>query len=134
VVHEQQGVIVTRLSRITSLALAIAAAAVPTASAAGPDRVTPDARDAGRPVVIDRVSPDARDAGRPVVIDRVSPDARDNGRREPAPVVVSSPPVVAADGFDWLDAGLGAVALAVLSVAGFGAATTLRTRRSARTA
>ena len=114
-----------RLSRTAALALAIAAIAAPAAQAQ--DLVTPDARDAGRPVVVDKVSPDARDAGRPVVIDRVSPDARDNGRREPAPIVVSEP-VATGDAFDWLDAGLGAAGLALL-VVGYGAAITLRTRR-----
>lgn len=121
------------ISRIVPLALTIAAAAVPAAQAAGPvtiDKVSPDARDAGRPAVIDRVSPDARDAGRPAPpVDRVSPDARDNGRREPAPVVIEGPPVVADDGFDWTDAGLGAAALVVLTSVGFGAAITVRTRR-----
>jgi hypothetical protein len=116
-----------RLSHLRStvaLALAIAAVAAPSASASAIDKVSPDARDAGRPVLIDRVSPDARDAGRPVVIDKVSPDAHDNGRREPAPVVVTAPPVAAADGFHWLDAGLGAAAIvALLALAGGAAAT-----------
>jgi hypothetical protein len=116
VVHEQ-GVTVTRFSRITALALAIAAVAAPAAPAQ------------------DLVTPDARDAGRPVVIDRVSPDARDNGRREAPPVVVSAPPVAQADGFDWRDAGIGGAAIAVTALVAFGATTTVRTRhRGARTA
>jgi hypothetical protein len=117
----------TRSSRIRSqaaLALAITAVAVPAAQA-----------DFGRahgsvPVSVDRVSPDARDAGRPVVIDRVSPDARDNGRREPAPVVVTQPALAQAEGFDWAAAGIGAGGLALLLVVGTGAATTVRTRRA----
>ena len=101
----------TRFSRITALALAIAAVAAPAAQAQQ-----------------DLVTPDARDAGRPVVIDRVSPDARDNGRRETPPVVVSAPPVAQADGFDWRDAGIGGAAIAVTALVAFGAATTVRTR------
>jgi hypothetical protein len=117
-----------RFTRITALALTIAATAVPAAHAyPAQDRVSPDARDAGTAVVIDKVSPDARDAGRPVVVDRVSPDARDNGRREPAPIVVSEP-VTASDRFDWLDAGVGAAGFALLLTA-YGAAMLVRTRR-----
>ena len=131
-----------RISRITSLALAITVGAVPTTSAdpsakgdairpVGINRVTPDARDAGRPAAVDRVTPDARDAGRPApAIDRVSPDARDNGRRETAPIVISSPALVRADGFDWLDAGIGAGALAALLLLVAGTAASVRTRRS----
>ena len=118
-----------RLPRITSLALAIAAVAAPCASAI--DKVSPDARDAGRPVVIDRVSPDARDAGRPAAtVDLVSPDARDGGRREPAPIVISQPAALQPQGFDWLDAGIGAGGLALLVLVGTGVATTLRARRA----
>ena len=121
-----------RFSRIRStvaLAVAVTAVAAPAAFALPADRVTPDAVDASRPVVIDRVSPDARDAARPApAIDRVSPDARDNGRRETPPVVVSAPPVASADGFDWLDAGIGAGGLVALLLLG-GSAAALRTRR-----
>jgi hypothetical protein len=122
----------SRIRAKAALALAITAVAAPAAYADGPSAnlVTPDARDAGRPVTIDRVTPDARDAARPAVIDRVSPDARDNGRREPAPVVISQPAAAAADGFDWLDAGIGAGGLALLLVVGTGAATTFRTHRA----
>jgi hypothetical protein len=124
----------SRIRAQAALALAIAAVAAPAAYADGPSAdnfVSPDARDAGRPVVIDRVSPDARDAGRPAAsIDRVSPDARDNGRREPAPVVISQPAVASADGFDWLDAGIGAGGLALLVVVGTGAAATFRSHRA----
>jgi hypothetical protein len=117
-----------------ALALAITAVAVPSAFADGPTApislVTPDARDAGRPALIDRVSPDARDAGRPAAaIDRVSPDARDNGRRETPPVVVQAPALAHTDGFNWLDAGIGAGGLAALLLLGAGTATTVRTRR-----
>ena len=117
-----------RITRITALALTIAATAAPAAQAyPARDRVSPDARDAGTPVVVDKVSPDARDAGRPVVVDRVSPDARDHGRREPAPVVVSEA-IPAPDTFDWLDAGIGAAGLGLL-LAASGAAMLARTRR-----
>jgi hypothetical protein len=133
----------TRSSRIRSqaaLALAITAVAVPAAQAdfgrahgsvpVSVDRVSPDARDAGRPVVIDHVTPDARDAGRPAAkVNLVSPDARDNGRREPAPIVVTQPALAQAEGFDWAAAGIGAGGLALLLVVGTGAATTVRTRR-----
>jgi hypothetical protein len=89
--------------------------------------VRTDARDAAP--AVDRVSPDARDAARPApAINRVSPDARDNGRREPAPVVISSPAVSATDHFDWLDAGIGAAALAALALLG-GTTAVMRTRR-----
>lgn len=102
-----------RLSRITSLALAISAVAAPSASAQV-DLRSPDARDAG-------------DAGRPAVaVDLRSPDARDGGRREPAPVVVTAPPVVAADGFHWLDAGAGAAAVVALLILAGGVVVTRR--------
>ena len=123
----------SRIRAQAALALAITAVAAPAAYADGPSAnlVTPDARDAGRPVVIDRVSPDARDAGRPAApIDRVSPDARDNGRREPAPVVITQPALAHADGFDWLDAGIGAGGVALLLVVGTGAAMTFKTHRA----
>lgn len=116
-----------RLSRTAALALAVAAIAAPAAQAQ--ELITPDARDAGRPVAtVERITPDARDAGRPAAkVDLVSPDARDNGRREPAPIIVSEP-VATGDAFDWFDAGVGAAGLALL-VLGYGAAITLRTRR-----
>jgi hypothetical protein len=115
-----------RITRTAALALAIAATAVPGAQAQ--DRITPDAVDAGQSAVVDRATPDAIDAGRPEPkVDLVSPDARDDGRREPAPIVVSEP-VPVSDAFDWVDAGLGAAALALL-LAGYGAAITVRTRR-----
>ena len=117
-----------RITRITALALTVAATAVPVAQAyPAQDRVSPDARDAGTPVVIDKVSPDARDAGTQLVIDKVSPDARDNGRREPAPVVVSET-IPASETFDWLDAGVGAAGLGLL-LAVYGAAMLARSRR-----
>ena len=133
-----------RLSRTAALALAVAAIAAPAAQAqelitpdardagrpvATVERITPDARDAGRPAApVERITPDARDAGRPAAkVDLVSPDARDNGRREPAPIIVSEP-VATGDAFDWFDAGVGAAGLALL-VLGYGAAITLRTRR-----
>lgn len=122
----------TRSSRIRSqaaLALAITAVAAPAASATS--LVTPDARDAARPVLIDRVTPDARDAALPAAkVNLVSPDARDNGRREPAPIVVTQPALAQAEGFDWAAAGIGAGGLALLLVVGTGAATTVRTRRA----
>jgi hypothetical protein len=127
---------VTRsLSRITSLALAITAVAVPAASAnplGSGDAVKPSKVESQS---ISKVTPDARDAARPApAIDRVSPDARDNGRREPAPVVVSQPPVVATDGFDWTDAGIGAAGgLAILTLAG-GMGLVATQRRRVRTA
>ena len=117
-----------RFCRIRStvvLAVAVTAVTAP-ATPASVDRVTPDARDAGRPVLIDRVSPDARDAWSAVpTIDLASPDARDNGRREAPPVVVAAPSAAAADRFDWLDAGIGAAALLLLG----GSAAGVRTRR-----
>jgi hypothetical protein len=116
------------ISRTAAVALAIAATAVPAAQAQ--DRISPDAAEAGRQAPpISRVTPDAADSGREQPkVNLVSPDARDNGRREPAPIVVDSPPVVVGDGFDWLDAGIGAATL-VLVLVGYGAAMTLRTRR-----
>lgn len=113
-----------RLSRTASLALAIAAVAAPAASADF------GRAQGSRSVSVDRVTPDARDAGRPVPpISLVTPDARDNGRREPAPIVVQAPPVAAADRFDWRDAGLGAAGLAALLALAGG--TTVVTRRHA---
>ena len=136
-----------KLSRIraqAALALAIAASPPPPPS---PSRRRPavrrpsrsstaaDARDAGRPVVIDRVSPDARDAGRPGRRRSTcrSPRRRaTTGRREPAPVVsLARPRRVPRDGFDWLDAGIGAGgARRCSSLVGTGAAATFRTRRA----
>ena len=120
------------ISRITSLALAITAVAVPAASAnpiGSGDAVKPG-KVVSQP--ISKVTPDARDAARPApAIDRVTPDARDNGRREPAPVVLSQPPVVATDGFDWTDAGIGAAGFAALVIVLGGTAATVRTRRGA---
>ena len=113
------------ISRISSLALAIAAVAAPTAAANpfGPG-------DAPGPVTISKVTPDARDAGRPTPpLDRVSPDARDKGRRETAPLVVTHSPVAVTDGFDWLDAAVGAAAFAAMLALAGGAA--VRVRRSA---
>ena len=124
----------SRIRAQAALVLAIAAVAAPAAYADGPSAnnfVPPDARDAGRPVVVDLVSPDARDAGRPAPpVDLRSPDARDAGRREPTPAVISQPAVASADGFDWLDAGIGAGGLALLLLVGTGAAATFRTHRA----
>jgi hypothetical protein len=118
------------LRRSAALALAVTAVAVPAAVAdtpVGADQLSIHARNGG--AAVDRVTPDARDAGRPApAIDRVSPDARDNGRRETAPVVPSVPAVAASDRFDWLDAGIGAAGLAVLLLLG-GTAAVVRTRR-----
>ena len=113
------------ISRIAPLALAITAFAVPAANA------RPDNSDAAvRPAAVSKVTPDARDAGLPApAIDRVSPDARDNGRREPAPVVLTQPPVAATDGFDWIDAVIGAGGFAALTLLLGGSAVTLRHRR-----
>jgi hypothetical protein len=134
VVHEQ-GVTVTRsISRITALALAITAVAVPAASASASGSGDVPKTDFGKSQTAPTslVTPDARDAARPAAsVDRVSPDARDNGRREPAPVVLTQPPVVATDGFDWADAVIGAAGLAVLTIVLGGTAVTLRTRRGA---
>jgi hypothetical protein len=115
-----------RLSRISSLALAITALAVPSAAVA--DTPTVQSVDAHHAALVNRggpyrspISPRAFAA-----IDRVSPDARDGGRREPAPVIVKAPTVVASDGFDWTDAGLGAAAVAALLALAAGAATLTR--------
>jgi hypothetical protein len=91
------------------------------------DLRSPDARDAvstpDTQVTQDLRSPDARDAGRPpveVAQDLRSPDARDAGR---PPVQVATPvveiPEATGNGFDWGDAGIGAVGmLALFSIAG----------------
>jgi len=126
---------VTRsISRIASLALVVTAVAVPGASASpyGSGDLPKTAFGADQSGPTSLVTPDARDAARPAPsINRVSPDARDNGRREPAPVVLSQPPVVATDGFDWTDAGIGAAGFAALLIVLGGTAATLRTRRGA---
>jgi hypothetical protein len=122
---------ILRIRRTVALALAVTAVAAPAAVAdtpVGSDQLSIHARNGGGQVVVDRVTPDARDAARPVPpIDRVSPDARDNGRREPAPVVVSGPTVAEAHGFDWQDAAIGAAAVAALLILAGG--TTVLTRR-----
>jgi hypothetical protein len=118
---------IVQIRRAAALTLAVSALAAPAAVA---DTPTGQDRLAIQPAPVNLVSPDARDAGRPAVIDRVSPDARDNGRREPAPVVVPQPATVPSQGFDWLDAGIGAGGLALLLVLGTGAAATFRTRRA----
>jgi predicted NBD/HSP70 family sugar kinase len=84
------------------------------------DRITPDARDAGRPAVseqVDRVTPDARDAARPRI-------------HVPAPTRTRIVEVPQA-GFEWGDAAIGGAATLalVLLLAGLGMA--MRPRRTA---
>jgi hypothetical protein len=106
------------------LVTAVAAAALvcPAAAAAQQDLRSPDARDASGSARQDLRSPDTRDsAPAPVVVDHAavvsrdlrSPDARDAATR-PSPL--DTPVVrVAADapstGFEWGDAGIGAVGM-----------------------
>ena len=115
-----------RISHITALALAIVAVAAPSASA-----IDKDGPNAPNPAAVDLVTPDARDAAQSAPpVNLVSPDARDNGRRETPPIVVHAPALAQSDGFNWLDAGIGAGGLAALLLLGAGTATTVRARRS----
>jgi hypothetical protein len=123
---------IVQIRRTAALALAVGALAAPAAVADPPAGHDLPAIDAGRPAApVDLRSPDARDAARPAaLVDLRSPDARDAGRSAPAPVSISQPAAAQSEGFDWLDAGIGAGGLALLLVAGTGAAMTVRTRRS----
>jgi hypothetical protein len=147
-----------RTQLITTVALA-AAFVAPATSAARPwedahpqaapasasnsyqDLRSPDARDAARPSETrqysDLRSPDARDAAaastQSAYQDLRSPDARDVGR---PPVEIPTPVVeireVPGSGFDWGDAGIGAVGmLAMFSIAA-GLALTVGGRRRRR--
>jgi hypothetical protein len=139
VVHEQ-GVTVTRsISRIVPLALVLVATAAPAAQAqAGTAAEHQRPAQVGDPGFLDYRPAE------PAGADLVSPDARDSGRREtaaaplpgpptwpvdPKPLDAPASPAVAADGFDWFDAGIGAAGIAALMVALGGVAVTVRMRR-----
>jgi hypothetical protein len=116
-----------RLSRIRSSAVLVLTAAAVAAPAAVADTPVADhpgvgAPDNGRLAVRDRFSPAT---GRQVVGDPVG----DRSRPGAPPIVVSAPPLAEANQFDWLDAGIGAGGLALLLLAGTGAARTVRIRR-----
>ena len=134
------------LTRSTGIALAITALGASTAVAGPADLRTPDAADAGGPVVVkssptDVRTPDARDAGVPATGPRVdlrSPDVRDHAQGRgtfSAPdvtvVKVVDPPV--ATGFDWGDAGIGAGGLLALALIALGGMLAITHRRHART-
>jgi hypothetical protein len=115
--------VTTRLGRVISSALVIAAIAAPAAPAAArQDLRSPDARDAARAatVVQDLRPPDVRDAAQP----RFTPSQR------LTPASPASRPVVASasgpTGFPWLEAG------ALLVAIGLGTATLRRRRFAAR--
>jgi hypothetical protein len=132
-----------RLTRSAALGLTLAAFAAP-ATAGAQDLRSPDAR-GGVPAVQaghDLRSPDTRSGGAPqgvpVRADLRAPDTRDAaaGRgtadapqimvvklREPAPA-----PVVAADGLDWGDAGIGAGVLLGLAALALGAVAAVHRR------
>jgi hypothetical protein len=123
------------ITRSIVIAFAVTAALAP-AAAAQQDLRSPDARDAWlRPErVQDLRSPDARDAAvqaeRPQ--DLRSPDARDwaAGRGPDTAPVVEFVEVPQPNGFDWADAGLGAIAGIGLILIGAGTAmTATRLRR-----
>jgi hypothetical protein len=125
-----------RFSRIRStaaLALAVAAVAAPAAVADGPAfhrGVAVTARSA--PLVGDPVG----DRVQPAVDTQVVGDPVGDRLRPGASVVLTAPnapataPLVQADEFDWLDAAIGAGALAMLLLVGVGATKSVRTRRS----
>jgi hypothetical protein len=120
-----------RLSRIRSSAVLVLTAAAVAAPAAVADTPVADhpgvgAPDNGRLVVGDSVRDRFSPAtGRQVVGDPVG----DRSRPGAPPIVVSAPPLAEANQFDWLDAGIGAGGLALLLLAGTGAARTVRIRR-----
>ena len=122
---------------IRSIAIAIAVGvALAPAAAAQQDLRSPDARDAAlRPErVQDFRSPDARDAARHAESpqDLRSPDSRDwaAGRGPDKAPIVEFVEVAEPTGFDWADAGLGAVAGIGLVLIGAGSAlTAARMRR-----
>jgi hypothetical protein len=113
----------SRITFITTVALAAAFIVPAGAAAQAQDLRSPDARDAAaaseESSYQDLRSPDARDAAQlprnGVPQDLRSPDARDAGR----PPVEVPPPVVEirevpARGFDWGDAGVGAAGIVAL--------------------
>ena len=125
----------TRLTRIRSTAvagLAVLAVAAPAAVADTPvadhPGVTVPAA-AGQIVgdpVGDRVRPAAPNQ---LVGDPIGDRLRPASQVTVAAVGPASPPLVRADGFDWLDAGIGAGGLALLLLVGTGAAKSVKTRR-----
>jgi hypothetical protein len=140
----------SRLSRIATLSLTIAAVAAPTAMARE-DILPPDATAAGSVTASqqprakqDLVSPDARDAARTSslagtadTVDRRTPDARDaaEGRGTfSAPevtVVKVAQPAPASSGLDWGDAGIGAGAVVGLMLIALGSVLAIVHRRQA---
>jgi hypothetical protein len=119
-----------RLSRLRSsaaLALAVTAVAAPVAvadspaggghlSGGGAPVAVADSPAGGGHVPSGRLAVVARhDAARPQTpADVAGRDAPGPDRSTTGPVVVSPPAQTAADGFDWLDAGIGSAALAAL--------------------
>ena len=127
-----------RMTSRTAAAIAVAlAASAPAAYAIpAPDRVV---ESGSYPIQLHRsgylVSPDAQDAARQSAIDRRSPDAIDaatGGQASPRVITHVSRSVSSTDdgGFDWGDAGIGA--LAMLGIAGLGAGTATGVARHRR--
>ena len=123
-----------RMTSRTATAIVVALAAAAPAAYAVPARDTGGAMNGAAtsgsyPTQLHRsgylVSPDAQDAARQASVDRRSPDAIDAaGSRPASPSVIHvSRSVSSTDdsGFDWGDAGIGA--LAMLGIAGLGAGT-----------
>jgi hypothetical protein len=129
-----------RFLKLTT-ALVIAAGLVPAGAQAAQDLPSPDTRDAAAMVESrqDLRSPDTRDAAALVESrqDLRSPDTRDaaerNGFAPGRSVVVSVSRSVpaAADGFEWGDAGIGAVVTLGLMGAAGGALLAVGRRRAA---
>jgi hypothetical protein len=124
-----------KTSRIAAAIVAACAAAAPVASAMpAPDTADTGQGSAQSPAYVASPSPDAIDAATGTIVDRRSPDAADAARSAAAsqtPAVTLNRTVVSQDsGFDWGDAGLGA--LAMLGIAGIGAGAVVAVGRHRR--
>lgn len=135
----------SRFTRSASIALAVTALGASTAGAQPADLRTPDAIDAGTPVVEtmkDLRTPDAVDAGTPATTtagatDLRTPDAVDHGLGRgtfsaPDVTVVKVVDPSPTTGLDWGDAGIGAGGLLGLILVGLGGTLVVSHRRHSR--
>jgi hypothetical protein len=134
----------SRFTRSASIALAVTTLGASTAGAQPADFRTPDAIDAGTPVVQtmnDLRTPDAVDAGTPATTtagtDLRTPDAVDHGLgrgtfNAPDVTVVKVVDPLPTTAFDWGDAGIGAGGLLGLILVGLGGTLVVSHRRHGR--